>query len=67
MAHQGPVGVVEWLVQATLGITGRDVKQRQVKAIEAGKNNLTIQTIGGIAEQLKISAVGLMLDPERVY
>ena len=36
-------------------------------AVEAGRNNLTIQTIGGIAEQLKVSAVGLMLDPERAY
>jgi transcriptional regulator with XRE-family HTH domain len=36
-------------------------------AIEAGRNNLTIQTIGGIAEQLKVSAVGLMLDTEKVY
>ena len=36
-------------------------------AIEAGKNNLTIQTIGGIAEHLRVSAVGLMLEPERIY
>jgi transcriptional regulator with XRE-family HTH domain len=36
-------------------------------AIEAGRNNLTIQTIGGIAEHLKVSGVGLMLDTERDY
>ena len=43
------------------------ISQPVYLAIEAGRNNLTIQTIGGIAEQLKVSAVGLMLDPERVY
>jgi transcriptional regulator with XRE-family HTH domain len=43
------------------------ISQAVYLAIEAGRNNLTIQTIGGIAEQLQVSAVGLMLDPERVY
>ena len=38
------------------------ISQPVYLAIEAGRNNLTIQTIGGIAEQLKVSAVGLMLD-----
>ena len=36
-------------------------------SIEAGRSNLTIQTIGGIAEHLRVSAVGLVLDPEKIY
>ncbi len=42
--------------------TALGISQPVYLAIEAGRNNLTIQTIGGIAEQLNVSALGLMLD-----
>ena len=50
-------GMTKGQFAAKLGIS-----QPVYLAIEAGRNNLTIQTIGGIAEQLKVSALGLMLD-----
>ena len=50
-------GMTKGQFAAELGIS-----QPVYLAIEAGRNNLTIQTIGGIAEQLKVSALGLMLD-----